>query len=451
MPNVSSDAVGLFFIVALICAALGVISFSSLPRALKAIVGAGLALRVLGALARYGVMVGVYDGVGDAVRYYREGLVYAERFRLLDFSPLWDSAQWHSQTWWGTQFMFFPSGLVLSLIGPTMLGEFIIFSLFAFLGLVCFVVAFHRAFPDAPIARYAAWLLLFPSLWFWPSSVGKESITLLGVGLATLGFVGRHGRMRLVPLVLGLLLVFSIRPQVVSVLVGCAALAQWGSLRGKWSMGRIAQGIAILAIGLTVVWYSGRELGIASFDSEGLEGYVSSDAARRVGGGSGIDAVTIGLSGAPIAVINVLFRPFPWEADNAMILFSSVEIAGLWLLLWWRRRNVIAALRQLHSSRFIALTLAFIVFYSAALGMMMSNLAIIARQRIFLFPFLFLLMEAVPAVRRARGSRQPLAQCHKPESYSWEQPRRGAEADGARADVMQPAHSHNKRREVAQR
>jgi hypothetical protein len=405
MPNVSSDTVGLFFILALICAALGVLAFSPLPRALKAIICVGLGLRVLGATARYGVMVGVYDGVGDAVRYYREGLVYAERFRLLDFSPLWDTAQWHSQTWWGTQFMFFPSGLVLSLIGPTMLGEFIVFSLFAFVGLVCFVVAFHRAFPDAPIARYAAWLLLFPSLWFWPSSVGKESITLLGIGLTTLGFVGKHGRMRVIPLLLGLTLVFSIRPQVVSVLVGCAALAQWLSLRGRWSIGRITQGIAIVAIALTVVSYSGRELGIGSFDAEGVGSYVAADDARRVTGGSGIDAVTVGLSGAPVAVINVLFRPFPWEADNAMMLLSSGEILGLWLLLVWRRRAVSAAIRQFHSSRFIALSLSFVVLYSVALGMVMSNLAIIARQRIFLFPFLFILMEAVPAAHHARARR----------------------------------------------
>ena len=106
-----------------------------------------------------------------------------------------------------------------------------------------------------------------------------------------------------------------------------------------------------------------------------------------------------------MAVVNVLFRPFPWEADNAMMLLSSAEIAGLWLLLWWRRRNVMAALRQWHSSRFVALTLAFIMFYTVALGMMLSNLAIIARQRIFLFPFLFLLMEAVPAAARVRAAR----------------------------------------------
>jgi hypothetical protein len=402
---VPSDVIGLLFILALVFATLGVLLFAPIPRILKAVFFAGAALRVAGALARYGVLMGPYRGIGDAVKYYQHGLAYADRFRAFDFSPIWDSSQWTSHTWWGTQFMSFPSGFVLAVIGPTLVGEFIVFSLFAFLGLLCFIVAFQRAFPGASIARYAVWLLLFPSLWFWPSSVGKESITLLGLGLATLGFVGKRGRMRLIPLLLGLVIVFSIRPQVAALLVLGIVLAQWLALRGRWSFGRALQGLPLVALGLTVVWYSGRQVGIGSFDAEGLQSYVALDPARRLGGGSAIGAVSAGWSGAPMAVVNVLLRPFPWEADNAMMLLSSAEIAGLWLLLWWRRRNVIAAMRQWHSSRFIALTLAFVMFYSVALGMMLSNLAIIARQRVFLFPFLFLLMEAVPAVRRARTAR----------------------------------------------
>jgi hypothetical protein len=402
---VSSDAVGLVFVLALIFAALVLVLHSSLPRALKAVLCVGLAVRVVGAIARYAVLIELYRGRGDSQAYYRRGLEYAEQFRAMDFSPLWDSSQWASHTWWGTQFMSFPSGFVLAIIGPTLLGEFIVFSLFAFLGLLCFIIAFQRAFPGAPLARYAAWLVLFPSLWFWPSSVGKEAITLLGVGIATLGFVGKQGRVRLLAFAFGLAIVVSIRPQVAALLVVCAVLAQWLALRGGWSLGRVAQGLLLVAVGLTVVMYSGRELGIGSFDAEGLESYVASDPARRLGGGSSIDAVSAGWSGAPMAVVNVLFRPFPWEADNAMMLLSSAEIAGLWLLVWWRRRNVIAAIRQWQSSRFIALTLTFVILYSLALGMMLSNLAIIARQRIFLFPFLLILMEAVPAAARVRAAR----------------------------------------------
>jgi hypothetical protein len=301
--------------------------------------------------------------------------------------------------------MFFPSGFVLTLIGPTMLGEFIVFSLFSFLGLVALVLAFQRARPEVASSRYATWLLLCPSLWFWPASVGKESLMLLGIGLATLGFIGKFGRIRLLPFLAGVALLLSVRPQVAAVLVVCAALAQWITLRGGWSFGRVLQGVIILGIGLTIVAYSGREVGIESFDVEGLQQYVTADPSRRVGGGSSIEAVSVGWSTAPLAAINVFLRPFPWEVDNVMMLLSSAEMAALWVLLWWRRRNVVAAMRSWRSSRLVAFALAFTVVYAVALGVMMSNLAIIARQRIFIFPFLILLLEAVPAAQRVRALR----------------------------------------------
>lgn len=400
----TSDALGLVFILILIGATLVVLACAPIPRGLKGIICLGLVLRVGGALARYAVLFGVYHGSGDARGYYRTGLTYAERFRAFDFSPLWDSSYWTNPHWWGTQFVSFPSGFVLAIIGPTMLGEFIVFSLFAFLGLVALVVAFRRAFPTVPSARYAAWILLFPSLWYWPSSVGKESIMVLGIGLATLGFVGVRGRIRLLPLLGGLAILISVRPQVAAVFVVCAGLAHWLTGRGSWSFGRVLQGSVILAIGLTTVWYSGRALGIGSFDAEGLHEYVLAEPGRRLGGGSSIEAVPVGWSAAPLAAINVLLRPFPWEVDNAVMLLSSAEITGLWLLLWWRRRKVATAVGNWRSNRFIAFALAFSLIYAIALGMMLSNLAIIARQRIFVFPFLFLLM-AVPAGQRARAAR----------------------------------------------
>jgi hypothetical protein len=41
----------------------------------------------------------------------------------------------------------------------------------------------------------------------------------------------------------------------------------------------------------------------------------------------------------------------------------------------------------------------FVVLYAVALGLMLTNLGIIARQRIFLFPFLFVLLQGVPSSR----------------------------------------------------
>lgn len=412
-----SDQLGLLTVVALTFLIGCAVAVSRLPQNLKLLLYAALALRVVGAGARYLVLFALYDGSGDAVSYYEYGVAYAERFHALDFSPFWDRTQWKGSNWWGTQFMHFPAGIAASLFGHTMLGHFILFSLLAFAGLVAFVVAFRRAYPHVSATRYARWVWLFPSLWFWPSSIGKEAVTLFGFGLAVLGFVGVAGRIRWIPLAIGLLFVYAIRPQVAAVLVLSFILAHWLGAGERWTVGRTVQGAFILGVGLAAIYYSLDTVGVGSFDVEGVQGYMSGDASRRLGGGSSVEAGAVGLAGIPLALVNVLMRPFPWEASNPMVLVSSLEIFAFWGIAWIRRKQLLNALRHWRSDRFLRVALPLILVYSITLGMMLSNLGIIARQRIFLFPFLFLLLEAVPQPRTTaaseptRAARRPRASC----------------------------------------
>ena len=60
--------------------------------------------------------------------------------------------------------------------------------------------------------------------------------------------------------------------------------------------------------------------------------------------------VTFGPSGIPIALVNILTRPWPWEARNAMALLSSLEILGLWAIVFYRRKNFFHALKTWRSN-----------------------------------------------------------------------------------------------------
>ena len=71
--------------------------------------------------------------------------------------------------------------------------DFFAFGLLSFGGLVAYALAYRRSFPGVPYGAYWAWVFLLPSLWFWPSSIGKEAYDALGLGLATLGFAGKEG------------------------------------------------------------------------------------------------------------------------------------------------------------------------------------------------------------------------------------------------------------------
>ena len=393
---------GVAAVLAFMLGVAGLVALSRLPAALKLLIYTALALRVVGSWLRYTILFEFYGGSGDARGYYARGLEYADRFVQLDFSPFFDPSLWFRGQWWGTSFVSFPSGIVLGLIGPSFRGEFLAFSLLAFLGLVGFAVAFRRAYPAVPLSRYARWIWLLPSLWYWPSSVGKEAIVLMGLGLAVAGFIGRKERTNWPLLVVGMFFVFAIRPQVAAVVMFSFVLAHWLSLASRWTVAKAVQGLLILGVGLGGIWLSMQYLGVGGFDTEGVQSYMENQSGQTAKGGSQIEGVGIGLGGVPIALVNILSRPFPWEAHNPMALVSALEILAFWLIVWFRRRNLVIALRRWRSDRFLRLAVPFILVYAITLGMIIANLGIVARQRIFLFPFLFLLLEAAPALKEKR-------------------------------------------------
>ncbi|CAN5908630.1 hypothetical protein BH23GEM7_BH23GEM7_20200 [soil metagenome] len=397
-----TETFGFIVVLGLCLFAAAMVANSRLPHGVKLLVYAGLFFRVIGSWTRHEVLFDVYRGAGDARVYHRIGLQYAEGFLNLDFTRIFDSNSWHFSRWWGGQFMYWVSGFVHTITGPSLLAAFLAFSLLAFIGLAGFGVAFRRSFPHVPVTRYLRWIWLFPSLWYWPSSVGKEAIMLLGIGLSIAGFIGRKERINWLLLGLGMFFIFGIRPQVGAVVILSLVLGHWLSIGGRWNVQKAFQGVIILGAGLVGIWFAMQQIGAGGFDIEGVQSYLEDQTGSGSGGGSAIEEVGTGWANIPLALVNIFFRPFPWEAHNLMALFSAIEIWGMWVIVWFRRKTLWQALRHFRSDRLLRVAVPFILVYSVTLGMIIANLGIIARQRVFLFPFFFILVEAVPRVVHER-------------------------------------------------
>ena len=402
-PDASLLGISLMLIVLLLVGL--VVSLTRWPRTAKLIVYMALALRVVGALMRESIAT-------DAAVYFKWGMRYAEYFTRFDFSPLLDPALWRGHEWIGSNFVGYPTGFIVSLIGPTRVGTFFAFALIAFLGIGAYAFAFRRAFPKVNYLGYWAWVFLFPSLWFWPSSIGKESIITLGFGLATLGFVGRGSKTNWPVMILGLVIVFVIRPQLVAVFALAAVLAHWLNFR-DWSPGRLLQGSALLVVGLTGIWFAMASTRAGGADLESLEEYVEENVGRSSQGGSQIEAVSLSPANVPLVIMNVLFRPFLWEAHNVTSLFAALELTLMWAIIWFRRRQLRHVFQVWRRHRMLRFAIPFVFLYIVALGFNLTNLGLIARQRTLVFPLLFMIVEAgnifqsVPKpVRVARGSKR---------------------------------------------
>lgn len=365
------------------------------PVWLQSLIFWAVIVRILGCIVRLEVALRFY-GTGDAIYYYNAGWRHAQEFRDFDFSAVAEQARW-----WGTPFIEMLSGLVLTIIGPSIRGESLIFSMLPLVGLLLIGFAFSRDIGATNLRRYLTLLLLWPSLWFWPSSVGKESIVLLALGLVTYGYSGRRGRTGWLMVAAGLALVMGIRPHI-AMMVGVAlGIADWLAPFQRWNAPRVVRGIALAAAALLTVSASLRQLGLEGADVGGIREFIDLRAGLTGRGGSQI-AGTTGLLAIPQAFMNVLLRPFPWEATNPFVLFSSAEVVLLWVLLARRRRTVFASLHNWRESQLLLfvlpLTIVLILFY----GAFVSNLGILARQRVVILPFLFIALERAPFSRGRR-------------------------------------------------
>lgn len=362
------------------------------PRALRRAVVLAVAVRIVASTARLAV-IQYYYGRGDAIRYFDVGS------RLADNLRAWEFDEFFYGQLWGSPFIDRIAGVVILFVGPSIRATFLVFSVLPLIGLVLMCLTFARSFPWANTERFTSVLLFWPSLWFWPSSIGKESIIILAVGLIAYGYVGSGKTIRWGFLVCGLCLAMGVRPHIAILIAISIAAAEWAAPAKAWSVSHLARGfaLAVVAIG-TVSWGLGQ-FGLDPGDFERIQDFVRFRSGQTSQGRSQIQQVT-GVLLVPMSFVNVFLRPFLWEARNPFILFAAIETIVLWVLIFRDRRRVWATLRSFREHRLLRLTIpvgvVLIVFY----GGFVSNLGILARQRVVILPFIFVVVVAAAGLAR---------------------------------------------------
>jgi hypothetical protein len=265
--------------------------------------------------------------------------------------------------------------------------------------------------------RFTLLMLFFPSLLFWPASIGKDAVMLFLLGVVFYGasqLLGPDVRWwGILPVIAGAAGMMLIRSHValmaaLSLAVATAFAVLGGSRsRGSSGRGRAVRGVALvvviaaaaLATTQTSRFFT-QEAGEATSTEQALELTVER---TQIGESAFEPIVVTSPAQIPKATVSVLFRPYPWEAKNVANLLAAAEsllLAGLlvfsigrlrfWPSSAWRRPILIYA---------AAYTLMFVVAFSS-----IGNGGILARQRVQMLPFL-LLAVSVPAWRWWTGNR----------------------------------------------
>lgn len=361
------------------------------------IVLAAAAVKILVApLGLYWMAFGIYASGADAARYHRAGELLAPLFRQGIYRDLGDV--------YGTRFIEIVTGQVYALIGTTSLGGFMVFSWLSFLGFYMFYRAFRTAYPEGDGRRYALLIFFFPTLLFWPSGIGKDAFMVLSLGGAALGaaqlLVGRFRG--LVWLAFGLAGAAVVRPHM-ALIVGAGLIvaaplallrggAHGGGQRWRGRLGSAALILALLVGGSALITVAENFFGMDSLNTQTAREQL--DETIRQSGYSGSTFTSVSPNspiGFALACMNVLFRPFPFEAHNLQAMLTSLE--GVVLLGF-----IVVALRRLVRLPLELLRRPYVTFafvYSAAFIYAFSsivNFGILARQRSQLLPVLFVVL-----------------------------------------------------------
>jgi hypothetical protein len=354
--------------------------------------------KMLGTILRAGVVSWFYDNRSDANDFHLWGKSFAPQFRHLDFSAV--------PSWSGTDFMRAFTGIVYSFTGASKVSGAIVMSFLSFLGLLLLWRAFKIAVPKGDAYRYSLLVLFLPSLLYWPSALGKEGFAILCLGLVSYG-VARvmTGRIPIGVLLvaLGLGGATLLRPHVaLTAFCGISLAGLVGKSRrpsGKSSVMRIVLFAVLLVVGSTLAASTASFFGVPSLTQETVNETLNNAEGRTSEAGSSFSPVSMSNpANAPLAIVTVLFRPFPIEASNVVSAASAFEGVFLMVLLWKSRRRVRSVFRSMRRDPYIAycmgVVLTFIYAFSA-----FSNFGILARQRCQVLPF-FLVVVCLPEWHR---------------------------------------------------
>ena len=391
----------------------------------------GFVAKLAGTAAYYRVIADVY-GFGDVTRYVRAGRELAPIIRS---GTMPEQAQAT-----GTPFTEFLTGVVFAVFGSSEVIGYYVFSLLSFVGMVAFLKAFQLAVPEGNHRRYALFVLLMPTMVYWPSTIGKDAWLVFTLGMATYGAarILRGARFAYPIIALSLLGMGAVRPHMALLFTLSFAAAYLLRLgrgdthrgAGAWFAGLalVLGGVLFAATNFSEEMGSGSQeqrVSVSQVRTDAEEVMEATDRNTRMGGSEFENRPIEGPLGTIYAVLTVPFRPFPHEAENFQARVASAEGLFLLVLVLFSARRFArlpsAVLRSPYVAFCAVYTVGFLVAFSN-----FANFGLLSRQRSQLLPFLLVLLvipladevrdRTLPqATRRRRATRTPVLEYVGPD------------------------------------
>ncbi|WP_462252244.1 hypothetical protein [Ekhidna sp.] len=365
-----------------------------------------------------GLIYQLYYGGGDTFNYWNNACVIIDRIiedPLSGFSLIYDPESNPSNFLLLSKLWLFQSDSAFAMVRiTTILGLFsfrsyagasIILSSFVFLSSWLMYSSLTRIYSKATNSLACA-ILFLPSIIFWGSGILKDSVVLGCVFIIIWVFIDFFEFKKVRPhkiilLVFSLYIVYLVKIYVLITLM--PSIVFWLYLKNINAIRSLA--VKLLIAPILVILFISISYFVALKIGEGNSRYSleeipkwSQITAYDIAYWTGKDAGSTYSLGdhdgtwnsmlriAPNAIITSIFRPYPWEVNNILMAFSSIEsfvflllyltlvIKSKWNILWFKNHSIL--------SFFILFTIVF----GFAVGSSTFNFGSMVRYRIPMLP-----------------------------------------------------------------
>jgi hypothetical protein len=363
-------------------------------------------LLLVGLLLRLGLTYQRFTHAVDGIEYHVEGVRLARYYRQLSFDVE------TGKEVPGTGAMRALSGVVHVVVNDDSFAAFLLMTWLGFLGCWFLYRAFDLSVPDGGRYRYAVLLMLWPSMCFWPSSLGKDAWMLFTIGLAAYGAARVFRRLPAGYTLMGISLLGAsfVRPHLALLALVAFTIAlmigRRTSVRETVTPAAIAKVIGvilILIIGSVLISRTQKLLDLEDFSASSLQSVTTAVNEQTDIGGAAFSAPDPkSPTGFVVATVTVLLRPFPTEAHGAEQLVTAAEGVVLLLITACSLRRLATVPRRLRDQPYVMFSAAYVALWILAFGVI-ANFGILARQRTQMLPFYFALLALPPVVAKVRA------------------------------------------------
>jgi hypothetical protein len=287
----------------------------------------------------------------------------------------------------GTSFLVFITAILTNVLGLSYLGCFLVFNLIGYVGLIAYYGVLKNTTKDKSkyIQRLGLLLIFLPSVSFWSSALGKDSISFLSVGL-TLWFA-LDPKNRLGYFIFAVICMTLVRPHISAIMIIAYTVSFVFDSRVPL-LRRLILGVFSIALSLIMIPFALQYAGVGDPSSASdIQQYINGRQENNLDGGSSVDISSMSF---PMQLATYLFRPLPFEANSIFALLASVEnMIFIVIFVIWIYSCLKKYKPSIKSNRIFLWVYALLTW--AILALTTANLGIASRQKWMFVPVLIFL------------------------------------------------------------